>query len=149
MDKQILEALNKIQSTLNEHTQILDSHTQTLDGHTQKLDAHTKILDGHTQKLDAHTKILDGHTQKLDEHDKKFALQNETLKEHGRFLSALRTGQEETKAQLDSMKIENAKEFGEMKEQIKNVEAGMGVLKDETWSNKRDIYRVKNTMGLN
>ena len=44
----------------------------------------------------------------------------ETLKEHSRILSALRTGQEFLKAELSEMKIQNAKDFSEIKEQLKN-----------------------------
>ncbi|MFB4164959.1 hypothetical protein ACE1TI_14290 [Alteribacillus sp. JSM 102045] len=74
--------------------------------------------------------------------------QGETLKEHGRMLSALKTGQEELKAEIDGMKRQNAKEFSDIKDRLENLEASYDVLKDETWTNKRDVYRIKNTLGL-
>ncbi len=71
----------------------------------------------------------------------------ETLREHGQMLSALKTGQEELKAEIDSVKVQNAKEFSEIKDRLENLEASHDVLKDETWTNKKDIYRIKNTLG--
>ncbi len=38
------------------------------------------------------------------------------LREHGQMLSALKTGQEELKAEIDGMKIQNAKEFSDIKD---------------------------------
>ncbi|MCD8511819.1 MAG: hypothetical protein LRY73_19515 [Bacillus sp. (in: Bacteria)] len=134
VEKLILEELREIKTILHDHTNKHEDHTKKLDEHTKKLDEHTKKLDEHTKKLDDHSQILHLHS--------------ETLKEHGRMLSALRIGQEELKAELDGMKILNAKEFGEIKEQLKNTEASMEVLKDETFMNKKDIYRIKTTMGM-
>ncbi|MFA9559719.1 hypothetical protein ACERII_20625 [Evansella sp. AB-rgal1] len=140
-EKLILEELRDIKG-------ILGSHTEKLDKHSVILDKHSEILDSHTKKLDKHSEILDSHTKKLDQHSEILGMHGETLREHGRMLSALRTGQEELKAELDGMRLENAKEFGELKENVKNVEASIEVLKDETWMNKKDIYRIKTTMGL-
>ncbi|MYL46681.1 hypothetical protein GLV94_13605 [Virgibacillus halodenitrificans] len=107
-------------------------------------------------------KTLDEHGRKLDKHDKRFESinkrlgtlkqtqdnQSATLQEHGQILTALRSGQEYLKAEMDGMKVSNAKEFGMIKNQLEDQSAKMEILKDETWSNKVDIHRIKNTMGL-
>ena len=46
------------------------------------------------------------------------------------------------------MKLQNAKDFNEIKEQLKNQEDSIEILKDETWNNKKSILRVQKTMGL-
>ncbi|SDY32355.1 hypothetical protein SAMN05421736_101956 [Evansella caseinilytica] len=164
----ILEELRDIKTILGEHSRILESHTEKLDehgrileSHTEKLDEHGRILESHTEKLDEHGRILEMHTEKLDEHGRilemhgekldshavKLELQNETLKEHGKILSALRTGQEEIKAELDGMKVKNAKDYGKIQEQLTHAEANIEVLKDDNWRNKTDICRLKMSLG--
>jgi len=84
---------------------------------------------------------LKEHSKKLDEH-------TETFKEHGQILRALRSGQESLKAEMSEMKLQNAKEFGEIKEQMKDMGASIDLLKEESWTNKKDIHRVKKTLGM-
>jgi chromosome segregation ATPase len=83
--------------------------------------------------------------EKLDEQSKKLDEHGETLKEHGRILGALRSGQEVLKAEL---KLQNAKDFGELWEQIKDIEVSVEILREESWNNRKDIRRVQITMGL-
>ncbi|MBS4219703.1 hypothetical protein KHA96_15420 [Bacillus sp. FJAT-49711] len=120
MAKEIMGILYEIKDTLNEHSGILREHSQILNQHSQ-------ILNEHSQKLDMHS---------------------ETLKEHGFILSGLRNGQEMLKAELSEMRHQNAKEFGEIKEQMKDMGDSIDILKDDTWHNKKDILRIKKTMGM-
>lgn len=78
---------------------------------------------------------------RLDEH-------SEVLEEHSVHLSALRTGQELLKAELDGMKIANAKEFGALKKEMQEYTINFGLLRDEVWEQKVDIERIKKTMGM-
>ncbi|PLR94475.1 hypothetical protein [Bacillus sp. T33-2] len=72
----------------------------------------------------------------------------ETLKEHGLILGALRSGQEALKAELSEFKLQNARDFGQLREQISGIELSVEILKEESWTNKKDIRRVQKTMGL-
>jgi septal ring factor EnvC (AmiA/AmiB activator) len=99
------------------------------------------LLQQMNKKLDQLDFTLKEHSETLKEH-------GETLKEHSRILSALRTGQEFLKAELSEMKLQNVKDFNEIKEQLKNQEDSIEILKDETWNNKKSILRVQKTMGL-
>jgi DNA repair ATPase RecN len=107
----------------------------------EKLDEQGRKLDEHGKKLDEHSKKLDEHSQKLDEHSK-------ILSEHGEILSALRFGQDHLKAEIDGIKVSNAKEFGALKEQVSEINAKTEVLRDESWKNKTDIHRIKTTIGM-
>lgn len=137
----IIEMLGKVMSKQDEHSVILNEHTQTLDQHTQILDQHTQTLKGHSIILNEHGKILRDHGHVLDNHSSQF-------KEHGQILSALRSGQDYLKAEFDGLKLTNAKEFGELKEQINTVSINQELLRNETWTNKVDIQRIKKTMGM-
>ncbi|WHY84079.1 hypothetical protein QNH39_15490 [Neobacillus novalis] len=99
-----------------------------------KLDHLEGTLKEHSEILKEYRGILDSHS--------------ETFKEHGRILSALRTEQEFLKAEISEMKLQNAKDFGEMKEKLKDHEDSIEILKEETWNNKKSILRVQKTMGL-
>ncbi|OZU88251.1 hypothetical protein CIL03_11390 [Virgibacillus indicus] len=118
------------------------------DEHSLKLDEHSRFLGEHSQKLDEHTRILGEHSQKLDEHSQKHDNHSTQFGEHGEILRALIAGQEHLKAEFDGMKISNAKEFGLLKEQNSNISTNLVLLRDDTWANKVDIHRIKNTMGM-
>lgn len=107
----------------------------------KKLDHLDFTLKEHGEMLKEHSEMLKEHSENLNEH-------GETLKEHGRILCALKTGQEFLKAELSEMKLHNAKDFSEIKEQLKNQEDSIEILKDETWNNKKSILRVQKTLGL-
>ena len=89
-------------------------------------------------------KIMD----KLDEHSQTLEKHGTQLKEHGQILTALRAGQEHVKAELDGMKISNAKEFGSLKEEVNTSLINQEILRNESWANKVDIQRIKKTMGM-
>lgn len=85
------------------------------------------------------------HSEKLDEHSQKLDTQESILKEHGQILTALRSGQEYLKAEIDGLKVSTAKEFGNLKEKM---EMHTEIFRDELWKQKEDIYRIKTTMGM-
>ncbi|MFE8697270.1 hypothetical protein ACFYKT_13075 [Cytobacillus sp. FJAT-53684] len=93
-------------------------------------------------------KVLEQINGKLDRQEETLKLQGETLKEHTGILSGLRNGQEVLKAEISELRLQNAKEIGEIKEQLKGIEDSVGVLKEDTWQNKKDIHRIKKTMGM-
>ncbi|MCG5104891.1 hypothetical protein [Oceanobacillus alkalisoli] len=80
-------------------------------------------------------KIMDEHSQTLEKHGTQ-------LKEHGQILTALRADQEHVKAELDGMKISNAKEFGGLKEEVNTSVINQEILRNDTWANKVDIQRM-------
>jgi hypothetical protein len=84
----------------------------------------------------------------LEQINNKLENQGETLKEHGLILGALKVGQEGLKAEINELRRQNAKEFGEIKEQIGGIEVIAEMLKEESWSNRQDIRRVQKTIGL-
>jgi len=125
--KEIIGMLHEIKDTLNEHSTILNEHSTILNEHSTILREHSQILNDHSQKLDMHS---------------------ETLQEHGLVLRGLRNGQEMLKAELSEMRLQNAKEFGEINEQMKGMGDSIDILKEYTWDNKKDILRIKKTMGM-
>src|SRR5699024_1629875 len=105
-----------------------------------KQDKNSKKLDEHSKKLDEHTRILSEHSQKLDEH-------RTTLDEHGQILGALRVGQEHIKAEMDRIKVANAKEFSRVKKGMDDFSTNIELLREESWEHKNEIRRIKKTMG--
>lgn len=101
------------------------------------IDMLEKIID----KQDEHSEILQEHSRILEIHSSQ-------LKEHGKILTALRSDQEHLKAEFDGMKMSNTKEFGKLKEDVNTVSINQELLRNETWTNKVDIQRIKNTMGM-
>ena len=77
----VRDTVEKMEVTLDLHTQKLDSHSQILDSHTKKLDLHSQILESHTKKLDSHSQILESHTKKLDSHSQMIARVMEDVEE--------------------------------------------------------------------
>ncbi|HLR80831.1 MAG TPA: hypothetical protein VK119_09700 [Bacillota bacterium] len=106
-----------------------------------KQDKNSKKLDEHSKKLDEHTRILSEHSQKLDEH-------RTTLDEHGQILGALRVGQEHIKAEMDRIKVANAKEFSRVKKGMDDFSTNIELLREESWEHKNEIRRIKKTMGI-
>lgn len=105
-------------------------------------------LDWQGETLIEHSAILKEHSELLKLQGETIKLQGETLKEHTGILSGLRNGQEVLKAEISELRLQNAKEIGEIKEQLKGIEDSVGVLKEDTWQNKKDIHRIKKTMGM-
>ena len=96
------------------------------------------------QMIEMLGKIMD----KQDEHGQFLENHSSQFKEHGQILTALRSGQEYLKAELDGMKMSTAKEFGELKEEVSTVSINQELLRSETWTNKVDIQRIKKTLGM-
>ncbi|KEF39822.1 hypothetical protein M670_00846 [Schinkia azotoformans MEV2011] len=134
MEKQILELLQQMDKKLT-------VQGQTLEKHTQILTEHSRILGEHSQILGEHSRILGEHGQILEKHSL-------VLADHGQLLNALRHGQESLKAEISELRLQNAKEFGEVKEQIKNIEISNELLKEDNWNNKKDIRKIQRTMGM-
>ncbi|MFZ3588987.1 hypothetical protein ACOI1C_06815 [Bacillus sp. DJP31] len=59
---------------------------------------------------------------KLDCHSEKFDLINEQFKEHPGILPTLRSSTEFTSAEISEFRLQNAKHFGEIKRQSKEIE---------------------------
>ncbi|WP_077297902.1 hypothetical protein [Virgibacillus pantothenticus] len=81
--------------------------------------------------------------QKLDEQGQRITTIEQRLDEHKDILTALRSGQEYLKAEIDGMRVENAKEFGYVKKELSNMHLNFSVLRDDVWSNKKEIYQLK------
>ncbi|MUV36823.1 hypothetical protein JNUCC1_00627 [Lentibacillus sp. JNUCC-1] len=94
--------------------------------------------------MDKETQIismLESILERLDTHGQQ-------LHEHGQILTALRSGQEHLKAEVDGLTVSTAKEFGALKEQLAEQSASMAIMKDDIWKNRADIQRIKTTMGM-
>lgn len=141
MEKQILELLQQMDKKLTAQGQTLEKHTQILTEHSRILGEHSQILGEHSQILGEHSRILGEHGQILEKHSL-------VLADHGQILNALRHGQESLKAEISELRLQNAKEFGEVKEQIKNIEISNELLKEDIWNNKKDIRKIQKTMGM-
>lgn len=133
--------LEKIMTTQEEHSQILQTHSVLLQEHGVLLQEHSVILQEHSVLLQEHSAILQEYSQILENHSSQ-------LKEHGQILTALRSGQEHLKAEIDGMKISNAKEFGAWKEKNDSLSINQELLRNESWAQKIDIERIKKTMGM-
>ena len=66
------ERLDRVETTLSEHTAILSGHTAILSEHTAILSEHTAILSEHTAILSEHTVRLDRIETTLSEHTGRF-----------------------------------------------------------------------------
>ncbi|WP_146127110.1 hypothetical protein [Neomoorella humiferrea] len=64
--QQLLQGMEEIKKTLQQHTEILQQHTETLQQHTEILQQHTEILQQHTEILQQHTETLNQHSKQLD-----------------------------------------------------------------------------------
>ncbi|MBU5468491.1 hypothetical protein KQI49_16835 [Virgibacillus sp. MSJ-26] len=113
-----------------------------------KQDEHSGMLNEHRSILNEHTSILKEQSNILNEHSQKHNQHTEQFKEHGQILSALQTGQEHLKAELEGMKKSNKSEFKEVKEQLSNVSTKEDLLQKDVWNNKVDIERLKNIIGI-
>lgn len=87
----VLEKLNNIEGTLNEHTGILNEHTEVLNEHTDILNEHTKTLNEHTEQFkkvrkdiyDANNKIIKIGTY-LKEMDLVIEYNTESIKKYNK-----------------------------------------------------------------
>ncbi|MEW9676253.1 hypothetical protein ABRT01_08740 [Lentibacillus sp. L22] len=114
----------------------------------EKEDKIIGMLESIAERLDGMDKRFDRTDERMDGFDQTLKMQGETLKEHGQILRALQSGQAYLKAEIDGMKIANAKEFGSLKEALDDHAAKLELVRDDTWANKVDIHRIKTTMGM-
>lgn len=140
-EDQIIAMLEKVMGKLDEHSSILNEHSSILNEHSSILKEHSSILDEHSSILKEHSSLLKEHSSILDGH-------SSVLEDHSQMLRALQSGQEHLKAEFDGMRIATAKEFAELKEEQGNISTNFELLRDDTWANKVDIHRIKNTMGM-
>ncbi|WP_404455337.1 hypothetical protein [Oceanobacillus kapialis] len=101
-----------------------------------RLDKIENRLDKIEHRLDNVETRLGNVEHRLDEHDTK-------LDGHNQMLRGLLAGQETLKAEFDGLKISNAKEFGELKDEAFNQAAQLTMLRDDVWANRTEIYRMK------
>ena len=126
-EDQMIEMLGKIMNKLDEHSGILNEHSKILK-------EHSAILNDHSDTLEKHGQILENHSSQLEEHKQ--------------ILTALRSGQEYLKAELDGFKITAAKEFEGLKSDVNTIAINQEILRNDNWTNKVDIQRIKKTMGM-
>lgn len=169
LEKQILSALEQINLKLDKQDKTLHTHGEMLKEQGEILKVHGKMLKNHGEVLNIHSELLKAHSElfktqgakllnleemqrqqgaKLSNIEEVQRLQGETLKEHTSLIKALINGQESLKAELSEMRLQNAKDFGEIKGQIKGIEDSIDLLKEDIWMNKKDIRRIQKTMGM-
>lgn len=136
-----MEKEDQIIAMLQEQKEMIQKNSQLLQEHGGILREHSGILQEHSEILQEHSGILQEHSQKLDNHGKQ-------LEEHGQMLRALQSGQETLKAELEGFKKSTTEAFDKLKKEQTHTNTKMDVLNKDTWANKVDIQRVKNTMGL-
>lgn len=122
-----MEKADQIIEMLQEQKEMIQANSQLLQEHSRILKEHIGILKEHSQKLDSHSRQLD---------------------EHGQLLRALQSGQETLKAELDGFKKSATEESGNLKQEQIHTNTKIDVLYNDTWANKVDIQRVKNSMGM-
>ena len=159
MNSQIGE---QILSTLAQMNVKLDRQDETLKNHGERLSKIEEIqlmqaetLKSNTERLAnleeiqlMQAEILKSNTERLANLEEIQHLQTETLKEQTSLISSLKNGQESLKAELSQLRLQNAHEFGEMKERLKGIEDSFDLLKKEVWMSKKDIKRIQKTMGM-
>ncbi|WP_405096711.1 hypothetical protein [Oceanobacillus sp. FSL H7-0719] len=147
--------LDEHSGILKEHSAILNEHSAILKEHSAILKEHSAILKEHSAILKEHSAILKEHSATLEKHGSLLEKQRQTLEnhssqleEHKQLLTALISGQEYLKAELDGFKISTAKEFGVLKSEVNTIAINQEILRNDTWTNKVDIQRIKKTMGM-
>ena len=129
-----MEKEDKIIGMLENIMGKLDEHSSTLSEDSSMLNEQSSTLNEHSSMLKKHGAILQDHSSKFEDHNQ--------------MLKALLSGQEHLKAELDGMKISNAKEFAAIKEEQVSISTNFELLRDDTWANKVDIHRIQKTMGM-
>ena len=138
LEKQILSALEQINLKLDKQDKTLHTHGEMLKDQGEILKVHGKMLKNHGEVLNIHSELLKAHSElfktqgaKLSNLEEMQRLQGETLKEHTSLIKALINGQESLKTELSEMRLQNAKDFGEIKGQIKGIEDSIDLLKED------------------
>ncbi|GLB61879.1 hypothetical protein [Cytobacillus sp. NCCP-133] len=141
MEREILKALGQINEKLDLHGLLLEEQGRTLKNQGETLREHSGLL-----KEQGETLKKQGET--LKEHGETIKLQGITQKEHTGLLGALISGQEALKAEISEFRLQNAKEFGELKDRMETQEVSLEILEKETWNNKKEIRRIQKSMGM-
>lgn len=121
---------------------MLEQIISKLDNHESMLKKQDTLLQNQGSKLQDQSALLRDQDTKLQDH-------GSILQDHSQMLRALQSGQEHLKAELDGMKVSNAKEFAAIKKEQGNISAKFELLREDSWINRQDIHRIKNTMGMN
>ncbi|WP_217588258.1 hypothetical protein [Lentibacillus saliphilus] len=100
-------------------------------------------------KQDQIMSMLQSIIETQDKQGKTLETHGQMLEELGQILTALRAGQEHPKVELDDLKSATAKKLDDIKEQMSDQSASIAILKEDVWSSKVDIHRIKTTMGIN
>lgn len=122
---------------------MLEKISTDVQAQGEKIGSLEKRFDSLEQRFDTLETRFNQQEQKLDEQGQKITTIEQRLDEHKDLLTALRSGQEYLKAEVDGMRIENAKEFGYVKKELSNMHLNFSVLRDDVWSNKKEIYQLK------
>ncbi|WP_163970354.1 hypothetical protein [Oceanobacillus halotolerans] len=170
MEQKIMGMLEKIMDKLEEHDQRFIAIDERFERIEAKLDEHDRrfeAIDKRLEAIDRHFEAIDERFEaidqrfdsieaKLDEHDQQFVSINQRLDnvemrldDHCQLLNAIQSGQEYLKAEFDGMNVSHTKEFNSLKEANKDINVNLELLRNDTWDNKVDIRRMKNTMGMN
>ncbi|MBT2687660.1 hypothetical protein J7I93_05620 [Bacillus sp. ISL-47] len=134
--------------TLRENSRLLKEQGETLREHSGLLKEQGETLREHSGLLKEQGQTLKEQGETLKEHGETINLQGITQKEHTGLLGALISGQEALKAEMSEFRLQNAKEFGELKERMETQEVSLEILEKETWNNKKEIRRIQKSMGM-
>jgi chromosome segregation ATPase len=124
---------------------IIKGIKEEVKGMDKQIFALLEQMSGSIKQLSRRLDQIDG---KLDQIHEKLEIHDVTLKEHSLILGGLRNGLEGVKAELSEMRLQNSKDFGEIKAQLKDHEDSIEILKEESWINRKSNLRVQKTLGL-
>lgn len=148
----MLEGITNRLDGMDQQFKEVDSRLGQIDKRFGEIDKRFDQIDKRFEQIDQRMDRMDQRFEQMDKRmdgfDQKLELQGETLKEHTHMLSALQTGQTHLKAELDGMKVANEKKFSSFGESLEDHSAKLEVVRDDTWTNKIDIHRIKTTMGM-
>ncbi|API91736.1 MULTISPECIES: hypothetical protein [unclassified Virgibacillus] len=136
MEEKIISMLEQISKDVKEQGDKIGSLEKRFDSLEQRFNTLE-------QRFDSLETRFNQQEQKLDEQGQRITTIEQRLDEHKDILTALRSGQEYLKAEIDGMRVENAKEFGYVKKELSNMHLNFSVLRDDVWTNKKEIYQLK------
>jgi methyl-accepting chemotaxis protein len=141
MDKHIFALLEQMSGSIKQTSGRFEQMSESIE----QMSGSINQMSGRLDQIDGRLDQIDG---KLDQIHEKLDIHDVTLKEHSLILSALRNGLEGVKAELSEMRLQNAKDFGEIKAQLKDHEDSIEILKEESWINRKSNIRIQKTLGL-
>ncbi|MBU8566638.1 hypothetical protein KM914_09345 [Virgibacillus pantothenticus] len=143
MEEKIISMLEQISKDVKEQGDKIGSLEKRFDSLEQRFNTLEQRFDSLEQRFDSLETRFNQQEQKLDEQGQRITTIEQRLDEHKDILTALRSGQEYLKAEIDGMRVENAKEFGYVKKELSNMHLNFSVLRDDVWTNKKEIYQLK------